>query len=278
MSRLPVGASITERAIPVIVFASKDKDLRQVFLRKWTGGAVGSGEDGSLLAVDILDWNYYIERLGRTIQKIITIPAALQRVSNPVPGIAHPDWLTKQIKEQEQTAKQTKISRFFPRTTAIVLEDMEDLAGKSGIGRGPQGVRAKATLKKKGTNNNNNNRNNNNNNNGNNNNNNNGNNNGNNKIKAPDMDKDFHSWLKFKKREWRQLREKKKIKRKSLANTNTSTRQAPGEEGQEPMDLDEIEQQGNNINNNNNNSTSTSTSNRQSKLSSSTRMVCYDFR
>ena len=28
----------------------------------------------------ILDWDYYIERLGSTIQKIITIPAALQQV------------------------------------------------------------------------------------------------------------------------------------------------------------------------------------------------------
>ena len=30
----------------------------------------------------ILDWNYYIERLGNTIQKIITIPAAMQGVRN----------------------------------------------------------------------------------------------------------------------------------------------------------------------------------------------------
>lgn len=28
----------------------------------------------------ILDWSYYIERLGSAIQKIITIPAALQQV------------------------------------------------------------------------------------------------------------------------------------------------------------------------------------------------------
>lgn len=27
---------------------------------------------------DILDWDYYRERLGNTIQKIITIPAAMQ--------------------------------------------------------------------------------------------------------------------------------------------------------------------------------------------------------
>jgi hypothetical protein len=31
--------------------------------------------------VQILDWDYYIERLGSAIQKIITIPAALQQVS-----------------------------------------------------------------------------------------------------------------------------------------------------------------------------------------------------
>ena len=30
----------------------------------------------------ILDWEYYVERLGGCIQKIITIPAALQSVSH----------------------------------------------------------------------------------------------------------------------------------------------------------------------------------------------------
>jgi len=33
----------------------------------------------SVLA-QILDWDYYIERLGNAVQKIITIPAALQAV------------------------------------------------------------------------------------------------------------------------------------------------------------------------------------------------------
>lgn len=33
------------------------------------------------LSIQILDWGYYIERLGSAIQKIITIPAALQQVS-----------------------------------------------------------------------------------------------------------------------------------------------------------------------------------------------------
>lgn len=31
---------------------------------------------------NILDWEYYTERLGSVIQKLITIPAALQKVPN----------------------------------------------------------------------------------------------------------------------------------------------------------------------------------------------------
>jgi DNA polymerase elongation subunit (family B) len=47
---------------------------------------------------DILDWDYYRERLGNAIQKIITIPAAMQCVPNPVPRVKHPDWLTKLVR------------------------------------------------------------------------------------------------------------------------------------------------------------------------------------
>ena len=45
----------------------------------------------------LVDWEYYRERLSGAIQKIITIPAALQRVPNPVPRVAHPDWLHKRV-------------------------------------------------------------------------------------------------------------------------------------------------------------------------------------
>lgn len=38
------------------------------------------------LSLQILDWDYYIERLGSAIQKIITIPAALQQVRSGVLG------------------------------------------------------------------------------------------------------------------------------------------------------------------------------------------------
>ena len=33
------------------------------------------------------------------IQKIITIPAAMQRVPNPVPRVKHPDWLHKKVRQ-----------------------------------------------------------------------------------------------------------------------------------------------------------------------------------
>ena len=62
---------------------------------------------------DILDWSYYLERLGGCIQKIITIPAALQGVANPVPRIAHPDWLHKKMLEKNDVYKQRKITDIF---------------------------------------------------------------------------------------------------------------------------------------------------------------------
>ena len=46
---------------------------------------------------ELVDWAYYRERLGSAIQKIITIPAAMQRVPNPVPRVKHPDWLHKKV-------------------------------------------------------------------------------------------------------------------------------------------------------------------------------------
>ena len=64
---------MTERAIPMAIFES-EPSIRKHYLRKWL-------KDNTMHDFDIrkvLDWDYYIERLGSTIQKIITIPAALQ--------------------------------------------------------------------------------------------------------------------------------------------------------------------------------------------------------
>ena len=88
ISAKPVGAPVTERAVPVAIFSAEDS-VKRTYLRKWL-------KDNSLANFDlrsILDWDYYIERLGSVIQKLITIPAAMQKVSNPVSRIRHPDWL-----------------------------------------------------------------------------------------------------------------------------------------------------------------------------------------
>ena len=67
-------------------------------VRSAQGGAVSAGPADEVPDVrGIVDWDYYRERLGGTIQKIITIPAAMQRVPNPVPRIKHPDWLHKMV-------------------------------------------------------------------------------------------------------------------------------------------------------------------------------------
>lgn len=77
---------------------------------------------------DVLDWNYYIERLGGTIQKIITIPAALQGVSNPVPRIQHPDWLHKKMLEKNDVLKQRRINEIFSIKPKPAVESVEDVS------------------------------------------------------------------------------------------------------------------------------------------------------
>ena len=102
------GAPVTERAIPLAIFQS-EPSVKRHYLKKWL-------KDNSLNDLDIrsiLDWDYYIERLGGCIQKIITIPAALQGVSNPVPRVAHPDWLHKRMLEKNDVLKQRRINEMF---------------------------------------------------------------------------------------------------------------------------------------------------------------------
>lgn len=108
ISRKPEGAPVTERAIPLAIFQA-EPSVKKHFLRKWL--KMPSIHDFDIRS--ILDWNYYIERLGSAIQKIITIPAALQQVKNPVPRVRHPDWLHKKLLEKNDVFKQKKISELF---------------------------------------------------------------------------------------------------------------------------------------------------------------------
>jgi len=108
ISRKPEGSPVTDRAVPLAIFQSEPA-VKRHFLRKWL-------KDSSLTDVDIrdvLDWDYYIERLGGTIQKIITIPAAMQGLANPVPRVRHPDWLHKKMMDKTDVLKQRRITEMF---------------------------------------------------------------------------------------------------------------------------------------------------------------------
>ncbi|TDL20354.1 DUF1744-domain-containing protein [Rickenella mellea] len=133
ISAKPIGATVTERAVPVAIF-SADESVKRTYLRKWL-------KDNSLANFDlrsILDWDYYIERLGSVIQKLITIPAAMQKVSNPVPRIRHPDWLHRRVAAIDDKFTQHKLTDFFAQATASDRPavdssnpDIEDLADGS---------------------------------------------------------------------------------------------------------------------------------------------------
>uniref|UniRef100_A0A2I3HYR2 DNA polymerase epsilon catalytic subunit n=1 Tax=Nomascus leucogenys TaxID=61853 RepID=A0A2I3HYR2_NOMLE len=124
ISRKPEGSPVTERAIPLAIFQA-EPTVRKHFLRKWLKSS--SLQDFDIRA--ILDWDYYIERLGSAIQKIITIPAALQQIKNPVPRVKHPDWLHKKLLEKNDVYKQKKISELFTlegRRQVTMAEASED--------------------------------------------------------------------------------------------------------------------------------------------------------
>ena len=81
------------------------------YLRKWCKAPEMEGEDFDIR--NILDWDYYLERLNNTIRKIITIPAALQKVPNPVPRVPHPDWLQSTVRRMNDKFKQKSIKSIF---------------------------------------------------------------------------------------------------------------------------------------------------------------------
>jgi len=126
ISAQPAGAPVTERAVPVAIF-SADESVKRSYLRKWL-------RNNGLTNFDlrsILDWEYYIERLGSVIQKLITIPAAMQKVANPVPRIHHPDWLHKRVAALDDKFQQHKMTDFFnpvaPGTSTTEPVDIEDI-------------------------------------------------------------------------------------------------------------------------------------------------------
>ncbi|KZZ92517.1 DNA polymerase epsilon [Moelleriella libera RCEF 2490] len=126
----PRNAPVTERAVPVAIF-SADEAVKRTYLRKWLKEDPADTDPRALL-----DWDYYLERLGSVIQKLITIPAALQKVRNPVPRVPHPDWLQRRINIKDDRMKQKKLTDLFAKepladiTNLKRMNDMEDFGSK----------------------------------------------------------------------------------------------------------------------------------------------------
>eukprot|EP00400_MALV-I_sp_L67-5_P001310 gene1310-583_t len=126
IARLPTGASTTERAIPIKIFGA-EKSLKERKLKEWLG-------DSSLKNFDmrsILDWDYYKGRLASTVLKIVSIPAARQRIPNPCPSLPFPPWMQKKVREWNDTHKQTDIRGWLKprqnkRKPAPEIKDIED--------------------------------------------------------------------------------------------------------------------------------------------------------
>jgi len=112
VSAKPVGASVSDRAIPVKIFSAEPPIMKQ-FVRKWTKDNSLSGAEFDIR--NILDWPYYRKRFGSNIQKIVTIPAAMQGITNPVPNLIHPTWLAKHLRERNDPFKQRSIKSFFQK-------------------------------------------------------------------------------------------------------------------------------------------------------------------
>ena len=115
----------------------------------------------SIFSRIIVDWDYYRQRLCSAIQKIITIPAAMQKVqllsflrslflicysnyiidwwsyklqvTNPVPRVTHPDWLWKKVREKDDKYRQRNISDMFGSVQQKMecLPSVNDVEGKN---------------------------------------------------------------------------------------------------------------------------------------------------
>lgn len=203
ISAQPYNLPVSERAVPVAIF-SAEPSVKKHYLRKWL-------RDNSLESFDIrdiLDWPYYLERFGSVIQKLITIPAAMQKVPNPVPRVRHPDWLYKRVAATDDKFKQHRITDMFkpaekpllpsPEADAtenedIEMQDIEELDIATPMNSQSGAPRVARVLKRKA---------------------------GDQTTvmteeelpeedrpeNMPDMHNDYHAWLQFQKRKWKRQR------------------------------------------------------------------------
>ncbi|KAH8582024.1 DNA polymerase epsilon catalytic subunit [Cryptosporidium sp. chipmunk genotype I] len=135
VSEFPKGEDKSQRAVPLSIF-STPLETRISWLSKWlrmsrSGGGRSKDEreqqgqeqvsDNSILTKEnetnkwnvrnILDWEYYKNRLTNTILKIVIIPAINQGVPNPLPELEVPSWV--KYHSEIVGTNQQKISEYF---------------------------------------------------------------------------------------------------------------------------------------------------------------------
>ncbi|KPI86504.1 putative DNA polymerase epsilon catalytic subunit [Leptomonas seymouri] len=142
ISRMPAGRPVTERAIPVTIFRA-DPAIRTHFLRKWTGDTTLPSE---LNLKALLDWDYYTTRFSACVQKIVSIPAALQSLPNPVPRVAHPDWLEKRIRHLNSRYRQVSLVGMLSKTKARNEEQQEAAASAEATATSENGLNDDAAM------------------------------------------------------------------------------------------------------------------------------------
>jgi DNA polymerase epsilon subunit 1 len=52
---------------------------------------------------------------------MVTLPAFLQGVDNPVPRVKHPEWILKRKRAQDDAFKQQSLSSYFGRKGNFIL-------------------------------------------------------------------------------------------------------------------------------------------------------------
>ncbi|CAG8517653.1 10346_t:CDS:10 [Paraglomus occultum] len=112
---------VSQRAIPIAIF-SASKEIKTACLKKWLRN---TNIEGDIDIRDILDWDYYKKRLNATIQRLITIPAGLQNIVNPVPRVSNPTWLSK----RSQNDRQRLITSFFAESFPVDLNSHKAKVG-----------------------------------------------------------------------------------------------------------------------------------------------------
>ncbi|KAI5172524.1 DNA polymerase epsilon subunit 1 [Nematocida sp. LUAm3] len=125
ISKFPEGLPVTSRAIPQSVFLI-ERELQEKYLKKWMQANVLPKD-----IKDIIDWDYYMERLTNVIMKIIIVPSAFQKVKNPLPKISPPSWtaekgkllgfLEKKIKEELPEKENTSISEKKKKSVSVPI-------------------------------------------------------------------------------------------------------------------------------------------------------------